>query len=63
MRAVGLPKEIEQRLATLAERTGPTKTYAVREAVLAHLEDMEDYSLFTRCSSFRGQDPALVRIP
>ena len=45
MLAVRLPKEIEQRLATLAERTGRTKTYYVREAVLAHLEDMEDYYL------------------
>lgn len=42
MLGIRLPKEIELRLAALAERTGRTKSYYAREAILAHLEDMED---------------------
>ena len=42
MLAIRLNEEIEQRLARLAKRTGRTKTYYAREAILEHLEDMED---------------------
>ena len=42
MLAVRLPKDIETRLEVLAERTGRTKTFYVREAILDHLEDLED---------------------
>ncbi len=45
MLPVRLPKEIENRLDTLAEKTGRTKTYYVREAILKHLEDLEDIYL------------------
>jgi len=45
MLAVRLPKEIENRLDTLAEKTGRTKTFYVREAILEHLEDLEDIYL------------------
>lgn len=34
--------EITRRLDALSRRTGRTKTYYVREAVLRFLEDMED---------------------
>lgn len=43
MIAVRLPEEIETRLEKLAKMTGRSKTHYVREAILAHLEDMEDY--------------------
>ncbi len=39
---IRLPKEIDDRLTTLARETGRTKTYYVREAILLHLEDIED---------------------
>ena len=42
MLSVRLDPEIEKRLEKLAARTGRTKTYYVREAILEHLEDMED---------------------
>ena len=42
MLAIRLPERIEKRLARLAKRTGRTKTYYAREAILKHLEDMED---------------------
>lgn len=45
MLAVRLPQEIEARLASLAEKTGRTKTFYVREAVLEYLGEMEDYYL------------------
>lgn len=37
-----LPEEIDARLENLAERTGRSKTFYVREAILRHLEDLED---------------------
>lgn len=43
MITVRLPKEIEERLDALAKATGRTKTFYVREAVLQHMEDLEDY--------------------
>lgn len=42
MLAIRLPAAIEKRLDQLAKRTGRTKTWYVREAVLNHLEDLED---------------------
>jgi RHH-type transcriptional regulator, rel operon repressor / antitoxin RelB len=45
MLAIRLPQSIEKRLDKLARRTGRTKTYYVREAILAHLEEIEDLYL------------------
>ncbi|HXY25284.1 MAG TPA: DUF6290 family protein [Candidatus Acidoferrum sp.] len=45
MLAIRLPQSIEERLEKLARRTGRTKTYYVREAILEHLEDLEDMYL------------------
>ena len=42
MLAIRLPQSIEKRLEKLARRTGRTKTFYVREAILEHLEDLED---------------------
>jgi RHH-type rel operon transcriptional repressor/antitoxin RelB len=39
---VRLSAEEERRLETLAQRTGRTKSYYVRQAIQAHLEDLED---------------------
>ncbi|MGA3334389.1 MAG: DUF6290 family protein [Terracidiphilus sp.] len=45
MLAIRLPENVEKRLDRLAKRTGRTKTYYAREAVLRHLEDLEDIYL------------------
>jgi RHH-type rel operon transcriptional repressor/antitoxin RelB len=45
MLAIRLPPSIERRLEKLAKRTGRTKSYYVREAILQHLEDLEDLYL------------------
>ena len=45
MLAIKLTKEIESRLAALASRTGRSKTFYAREAILTYLEDLEDYYL------------------
>jgi RHH-type transcriptional regulator, rel operon repressor / antitoxin RelB len=42
MLAIRLPETIEKRLDRLAKRTGRTKTFYAREAILAHIEDLED---------------------
>jgi RHH-type rel operon transcriptional repressor/antitoxin RelB len=48
MLAIRLPQSIEKRLEKLARRTGRTKTYYVCEAILEHLEDIEDLYLAER---------------
>ncbi len=42
MLAIRLPQSIEDRLERLAKRTGRTKTFYAREAILRHIEDIED---------------------
>jgi len=42
MLAIRLSEDIEKRLQHLATKTGRTKTYYAREAILEFLEDMED---------------------
>lgn len=45
MLAIRLPAEIEKRLEELAKKTGRTKSYYVRQAILEYLGDLEDYYL------------------
>jgi RHH-type rel operon transcriptional repressor/antitoxin RelB len=42
MLAIRLQEEIEKRLDALAKETGRTKSFYVREAILEHLDDLED---------------------
>jgi len=42
MLAIRLPEDIEHRLNLLAAKTGRTKTFYAREAILEHLAGMED---------------------
>lgn len=42
MLAIRLPEGIETRLDALAIKTGRTKTYYARKAILELIEDMED---------------------
>lgn len=43
--SIRLPEEIERRLDALAEKTGRTKAFYIRELILSHIEDLEDYYL------------------
>lgn len=45
MLAIRLTPDIEKRLEALAKKTGRSKTYYAREAILEHLEDLEDHYL------------------
>jgi RHH-type rel operon transcriptional repressor/antitoxin RelB len=48
MLAIRLPEDIEKRLDRLAKRTGRTKTYYAREAIIEHLADLEAVYLAER---------------
>lgn len=48
MLALRLDPKIEERLDRLAKKTGRTKSYYAREAILEHLEDLEDTYLALR---------------
>ncbi len=48
MLAIRLPTDIEQRLDALAKATGRSKSFYVREALLEHLDDLEDVYLAER---------------
>ena len=54
MLALRLPPEIEQRLDALAKKTGRSKSYYAREAILRQIEDIEDYYLARRRLSRGG---------
>lgn len=43
--AVRIPDEIYARLKALADRTGRTATYYIREAIEEHLDELEDIYL------------------
>jgi RHH-type rel operon transcriptional repressor/antitoxin RelB len=45
MLAIRLTQDIESRLTHLAQETGLTKTALAREAILEHIDDLEDYYL------------------
>jgi len=45
MLAVRLPEEIENRLVDLAKKTGRTKSFYAREAIVEYLDDLEDIYL------------------
>ncbi len=45
MLGIRLPEDIEKRLAALADSTGRSKSYYAREAILKHLDDLEDIYL------------------
>ncbi|MGE0212177.1 MAG: TraY domain-containing protein [Parvibaculaceae bacterium] len=57
MLALRLPLEIEERLERLARQTGRTKSFYAREAILAHLDDLEDAFL-----AKRRQKPGRARV-
>lgn len=43
--SIRLPHEIEKRLENLATQTGRCKSFYVKEAILEHLDDIEDIYL------------------
>jgi RHH-type transcriptional regulator, rel operon repressor / antitoxin RelB len=45
MLTIELPQGIEDRLEQLARRTGRTKAFYVRQAILAYLEELDDIDL------------------
>ncbi len=48
MLAIRLPKELEDRLADMAKKTGRTKTFYARQAIINQIQDLEDYYLGER---------------
>ena len=59
MLALRLPPDIEKRLANLAKKTGRTKSFYAREAILQHLEDLEDGYLALRALEEGGERVSL----
>ncbi|MBY5836882.1 TraY domain-containing protein [Rhizobium leguminosarum] len=45
MLVLQLPPDIEARLIELSRRTGRSKSFYARQAILAHLDDLEDVYL------------------
>lgn len=57
MLALRIDPETEKRLEALAARTGRTKSFYAREAIIAHLDDLEDFYLAEeRMKDFRSED-------
>jgi RHH-type rel operon transcriptional repressor/antitoxin RelB len=62
MLALRLPPTIEKRLDNLAKKTGRTKSFYAREAILRHIEDLEDYHLARRRLGRRGKRVTLEQL-
>jgi RHH-type transcriptional regulator, rel operon repressor / antitoxin RelB len=62
MLTLRLPAEIEKRLAVLAEKTGRTKSFYARQAIVRHLEDLEDYHLARARLGRRGARVSLAAL-
>ncbi|AYG65459.1 MULTISPECIES: DUF6290 family protein [unclassified Rhizobium] len=63
MLALRLPPEIEARLDELAKRTGRSKSFYAREAILEHLDDLEDiYLAEKRLEEFRRGENGSVSL-
>jgi RHH-type rel operon transcriptional repressor/antitoxin RelB len=57
MLALRLPPDIEKRLDDLAKRTGRSKSFYAREAILEHIDDLEDLYI---AKQRMGDDPQFV---
>ncbi|MEJ6571233.1 MAG: TraY domain-containing protein [Akkermansiaceae bacterium] len=55
MLAIRLKPDLEERLASLAKKTGRTKTFYAREAIEQHLADLEDYYLAAEAAKNPGR--------
>jgi RHH-type rel operon transcriptional repressor/antitoxin RelB len=61
MLAIRLPADIETRLEALAAATGRTKSFYVREAILEHIDDLEDlYLAEQRLTDIRAGRTAMI---
>ena len=63
MLALRLPPDIEARLDELAKRTGRSKSFYARQAILEHLDDLEDiYVAEQRLEEYRRGDSETVSL-
>jgi RHH-type rel operon transcriptional repressor/antitoxin RelB len=62
MLAIRLEKELEKRIAELAEARGGNKSTVVREAVIRYLEDLEDIALARRAKKAGGRARSIAEV-
>ena len=62
MLALRLSPDVEKRLEALAKKTGRTKSFYAREAILRHIEDLEDYHIARRRLARGGERVTLEEL-
>jgi RHH-type rel operon transcriptional repressor/antitoxin RelB len=63
MLAIRLPEDIELRLGNLAKKTGRTKTFYAREAILEYLDNLEDlYLAEKRLSNIKNGKTKAIKL-
>jgi len=61
MLAIRLPTDVKSRLQHLAQATGRTKTFYVRQAIVEYLDDLEDrYLAEERLAAIRAGETQIV---
>lgn len=58
MLSVNLDAELESRLAAVAAQTGDTPDAIAQAALLAYLEDLEDYAVAVEAAREADRDPS-----
>ena len=62
MLALRLPKQLEERLDALAKRTGRTKGFYVKKALVEMMEDMDDVKLAEAAIKQGGRNMPLAEL-
>jgi RHH-type rel operon transcriptional repressor/antitoxin RelB len=62
MLALRLPPDIDKRLSDLAKKTGRSKSFYAREAILEHLDDLEDLYLAKKALEEGGEPISLEEL-
>ncbi len=62
MLALRLPKDLEDRLDAMAKKTGRTKSFYARQAIIEKLDDLEDYFLAKKRLKVPGERYTVEKI-